>query len=214
MAAPLQHIHRQDRRVGHLHKEDLVAWDLGDGSWVALERQGMEAVEQHAEAWVINLTHQIPHLLPGVHVLAPGQCFITDAQATAPGMFGQQAQVIEENTFIADAIGRGVAAHQHQVRAQFLHQVEFALGPFQVARQTVASAAFKVAKWLEQGNGDAEVGAHLPNFPWAAVVIQQVVLEDLNPVKPGGGDGFKLFRQGAAQGNSGNGTLHSATPGI
>jgi predicted LPLAT superfamily acyltransferase len=80
-------------------------------------------------------------------------------------VFGQQAQVVEQNLLIADAIGRGVAAHQHQVGAQFLHQVEFALGPLQVARQAVAAAAFEVAKRLEQGDGNAQVGAHLPDFP-------------------------------------------------
>ncbi len=48
MAAPLQHIHRQKRRVGHLHEEDLVARDLRDGARIALQRQGMKTVEQHA----------------------------------------------------------------------------------------------------------------------------------------------------------------------
>ena len=214
MPAPLQHIHGQDRRVGHLHKENLVAGDLRDATRVALERQGVEAVEQHTEAWVIDLAHQVPHLLPGVHMLAPRQGFIADAQAALARVFGQQAQVIEQNTFVTHAVGRGIAAHQYQIGAQFLHQIEFAFGTLQVACQAITAAAFEVAKRLEQGDGDAQVGAHLPDFPRAAVVIQQVVLKDLHPIKPGGGDGFEFFRQGAAQGHSGNRTLHGRLPAI
>ncbi|MNZ53895.1 hypothetical protein D3C78_717840 [compost metagenome] len=79
MPAPLQHVHGQDRCVGHLHEEDLVAGNLGDGTWIALERQGVKAVQQHAKAWMIGLTHDVPHLLIGVHMPAPGQRFVTDA---------------------------------------------------------------------------------------------------------------------------------------
>lgn len=172
----------------------------------------MEAVEQDAKARVIDLAHQVPHLLPGVHMLAPGQRFIADAQATTAGVFGEQAEVIEQNALVAHAVGRGIAAHQHQVGAQFLHQVEFAFGAFQVARQAVTAAAFKVAKRLEQGDGNAQVGTHLPNFAGAAVVIQQVVFEDFYTVEPGGRDGFEFLRQGSAQGNGGNRALHGRLP--
>lgn len=147
-------------------------------------------------------------------MLAPGQRFVADSQATAAGVFGQQAEVVEQDGFIAHAIGRGVTAHQHQVGAQLLHQVEFALGALQVTGQTITAAAFKVAKRLEQRDGDTEVGAHLFNFTRAAVVIQQVVLENLNAIKPGGGNGFELFRQGAAQRHGSDGTLHGSLPAI
>ncbi|MNS28175.1 hypothetical protein D3C72_601420 [compost metagenome] len=95
MPAPLQHVHRQDRRVGHLHEENLVAGDLGDGARVALERQRMETVEQHTEAWMIGLSDDVPHPLVRVHVPAPGQRFITNAQTARTGVFRQQAQVID-----------------------------------------------------------------------------------------------------------------------
>lgn len=162
---------------------------------------------------MVNLAHQLPDLLPGVDVPAPGQGFIANAQATAPGVFGQQAEVIAQDRMFTRGVGRSIAAHQHQVGAQFLHQVEFAFGPFQVARQAVAATSFKITKRLEQRDGNAQIGTHLPHFTRAAVVIQQVVLEDFHPIEPGRSNGFELFRQGAAQGNSGDGTLHGVTPG-
>lgn len=155
MAAPLQHIHGQDRGVGHLYEEDLVAGDVADRARVALQRQGMEAVEDHPKGRVVGLAHQVPDLLVGVHVAAPSQRFVADAQAAFAGVLGQQAQVVDQQLFFAQGIGLDVAAHQHQVGAQFLHQVELALGAVEVFLQAVTAAAFKVAKRLEQGDGDA-----------------------------------------------------------
>src|SRR5207253_7352601 len=43
--APLQNIHGQNRCVGHLQEKDLVARNLGDGPRIALERQGVKAVQ-------------------------------------------------------------------------------------------------------------------------------------------------------------------------
>lgn len=162
---------------------------------------------------MVGLANDVPDLLISIDVPAPGQGFVADPQATAAGALGQQAQVVHQDLPVADTVGGGIAAHQHQVGAQFLHQVELALGTFQVALQAVAAAAFEVAKGLEQGDGDAQVRAHLADFPGAAVVVEQVVLENLHAVETGGGNGFELFRQGTAQGDGGNGTLHVSTPG-
>ncbi|BCQ65016.1 hypothetical protein PBOI14_67660 [Pseudomonas sp. Boi14] len=163
---------------------------------------------------MIGAAHDVPDLLISIHVTAPGQGFVADAQAPGSGPLGQQVQVVDEDLPVPQAVRRGVAAHQHQVGAQLLHQVELALGALQVARQTVATTALEIPEWLEQGDGNAQVGAHLLDFPRAAVVVEQVVLEDLHAVEPGGGDGFEFLRQGTAQGHGGNGTLHDSTPGL
>src|SRR5690606_18422857 len=96
----------------------------------------------------------------------------------------------------------------HQVGAQLLHQVELALGAVEVLLQAVAAAALEIAKRLEQGDGDAKIGAHLADLTGAAGVVQKIVLEDLDAVETGGGNGFELFRQGTAQGHGGDRTLH------
>ncbi|MND96784.1 hypothetical protein D3C80_890860 [compost metagenome] len=212
MPAPLQYVHGQDRRVGHLHEENLVPRNLSDCTRVALERQGVEAVQDHAEIRVIGLAHDVPDLLVRIDVAPPGQGFITDAQATLARVLGQQAQVVDQQLLLAQGIGRGVAAHKHQVGAKLLHQVEFTLGALQVARQAVARAALEITKRLEQRDRNAEVGTALANLARAAVVVEKVVLEDLDPVETGGSYGFELFRQGTAQGNGGNRTLHFMTP--
>ncbi|MCY1178086.1 hypothetical protein D9M73_184210 [compost metagenome] len=135
---------------------------------------------------------------------APGQCFVTDAQIAGPGAFGQQTQVVDQHLALAQCIGSHVAAYQHQIGPQLLHQVELALGTVQVARQPLTAAAFEIAKRLKQGDCQAQVGAALADFPRAAGVVEQVVFEDLDPVKARGGNGVEFFRQGTAQGHGGN----------
>ena len=97
MATPLQHIHCQNRRVGHLHKEDFVTRDLRNCTGISLERQGVEAVEQHTQIRVVDVANQIPDLLPRVDVAPPRQRFVTNAQVARASPLGQQAQVIQQN---------------------------------------------------------------------------------------------------------------------
>ncbi|MNE21258.1 hypothetical protein D3C80_1144110 [compost metagenome] len=204
MPAPLQHVHGQQRRVGHLHEEDLVAGNLGDGARVALERQGVEAVEQHAQVGVVGGAHDVPHLLPGVDVATPGQRLVADAQVAGAGALGQQVQVVDEDLPVAQGVGGDVAAHQHQVGAQLLHQVELALGAVEVALQAVAAHALEIAERLEQGDLQTQVGRQLAYLARTAAVVEQVVLEDLHAVEAGGGDGLEFFRQGAAERDGGD----------
>lgn len=138
----------------------------------------------------------------------PGQGLVADAQAPRAGMLGEQAQVVHQQLFVAQGVGLDIAAHQHQVGAQFLHQVELALGAVEILAQAVTAAALEIAERLEQGDGQPQVGAQLAHLAGAAGVVQQVVLEDLDAVETGGGDGLEFFRQGAAQGNGGDRTVH------
>ncbi|MNZ60154.1 hypothetical protein D3C78_782160 [compost metagenome] len=212
MPAPLQHIHGQQRRVGHLHEEDLVAGDIGEAGRIALDRQGMEAVEQHAQCRMIGLADDVPHLLPGVHMTAPGKRLVADTQPAITGALGQLAEVVDEDLLVAQRIRHHVAADQHQVGAKLLHQVELPFGAVEVLLQAIPAAALEIAERLEQRDGDAEIGAHLPNLARAAGVVEKVVLEDLHAVETGGGNGFEFFRQGAAQGDGGNRALHAGAP--
>lgn len=172
----------------------------------------MEAVEDQPEVRLVGPPHQVPGLLPGVHLAPPGQRLVADAQAADGGALGQLPEVIGQQRRFAEGIGSDVAAHQHQVGAEFLHQVELAFGALQVSPQAFPAAALEVAERLEQQDLQAQVGTQPAYVARAAVVMKQVVLEDFHPVETGGGDGLELFRQGAAQGYGGDRTLHASTP--
>ena len=160
---------------------------------------------------MVALPDDLPDLLPGVDVATPGQRLIADAQVARAGPLGEQAQVVDEDLPVAEGVAGDVAAHQHQVGAQLLHQVELALGAVEVALQTVAAATLEVAKRLEQGDGQAQVGGQLAHFARTGAVVEQVVLEDLHAVEAGGGDRLELFRQGSAERDGGNGTVHESS---
>lgn len=159
----------------------------------------MEAVEDQPEVRLVGPPHQVPGLLPGVHLAPPGQRLVADAQAADGGALGQLPEVIGQQRRFAEGIGSDVAAHQHQVGAEFLHQVELAFGALQISPQAFPAAALEVAERLEQQDLQAQVGTQPAYVARAAVVMKQVVLEDFHPVETGGGDGLELFRQGAAQ---------------
>lgn len=77
----------------------------------------MEAVEDHAQPRMIGLADQVPALLVGIDVPAPGQRFIANTQAADTGAFGQQPQVVDQKLPIAQCVRLTVAAHQHQISA-------------------------------------------------------------------------------------------------
>ncbi|MNN89322.1 hypothetical protein D3C81_2071270 [compost metagenome] len=56
----------------------------------------METVENYPQRRMVSLAHQVPNLLIGIDVTAPGQGFVADAQAALASMLGQQAQVVHQ----------------------------------------------------------------------------------------------------------------------
>jgi hypothetical protein len=78
MAAPLQHVHREPRRVRHLEKKYLVAGNLRNRGGIVAERQNMEAVDDHAQVRMVGLRDDRPRVLVVADVPSPGQRFIAD----------------------------------------------------------------------------------------------------------------------------------------
>ena len=64
--------------------------------------------------------------------------------------------------------------------------------------------ALEIAKRLERANGKAKVAAEPPDVAGAAVERQQVVLENLDLVEAGAGDGAQLFIERTAQRDRGD----------
>gem|GEM_PF-3149289 len=212
MPAPLQHIHAQQRRIGQLHEKDPFTRNLDDCVGIVAQGEGVEAVEDDAQRRMVDLLHQRPDIAPGLHVTAPGQGLVTDPQATRTGALGDEGEVAEQGLAVAQRIGLHIAAQQHQLGAEFLHQVELALGAIEVALQTLARTALEIAKRLEQGDLEPQVLAASTNVLRAAGVIEQVILEQLDAVEAGGGHGLQFLRQGTAQGHGGDRAFHAVTP--
>ena len=93
----------------------------------------MEGVEDEPDGRMVRAPHDLPGVAVIVDVPAPGQRLEADAQ---PALCGALAKLVEIGRGAVDAaerVRRDVAAHQQQVAAEFLHQVELALGALENA---------------------------------------------------------------------------------
>jgi hypothetical protein len=143
---PLQHVHRQERRVGHLQEEDALARNRGDAGGVVLQRERVETVEDEAQVRMVGSGDDLPRLAVQAHVAAPRQRLVADAQIPLRRALGERVQLRRRATGVVDRQRRGVRADQHQRRAERLHQVELALGPVQALPEGVVGHAFEVAE--------------------------------------------------------------------
>ena len=91
MAAPLQHVHRESRRIGELQEKDPLAGNVGDAGGLVAEREDVEAVEHQAEVRVIGFAHDRESIRIMAHVLAPGERLVGDAQPAIGGALGQRS---------------------------------------------------------------------------------------------------------------------------
>jgi hypothetical protein len=103
---------------------------------------------------------------------------------------------------------RGVRAAQHHRRAHRLHQVELALGALQAPQELRLGHAFEIAKRLVEVDRQAEVGGDAAQLGGRALEVDEVGLEQLDAVEPGGRDGFELLAKGAAERDRGDGAMH------
>ena len=142
---------------------------------------------------VVGAPHDFPGVAIIVDVAAPGQRLEADAQAARSGAFAQFAEIRRGAVDAAERGRRNIAADQQQIGLQFLHQVELALGPGEIAGALRLRHALEIAKRLERADRKTEIAAELADVARAAVERQQVVLENLDGVEAGGGDGAQLF---------------------
>ncbi|MNT56101.1 hypothetical protein D3C72_1933810 [compost metagenome] len=72
MAAPIEQVHVDQRRIGQLHDEDLVAGNGADRIGVDLARQRVETVEDNADIGVVGAAHHLPGITVIADMTAPG----------------------------------------------------------------------------------------------------------------------------------------------
>ncbi len=97
-----------------------------------------------------------------------------------------------------------VAAHQHEAGAQFLHQVELALGAGQGALAQRVGHAFEIPEGLEEGDLQPQVAHDAADVCGGAVEGQQIMLEQFDAVEAGGRGGFQFLGQRARQRHGGD----------
>jgi hypothetical protein len=121
--------------------------------------------------------------------------FGMDLQASGGRPLAELVEIGRRPFDAAKRYRRDIRADQEKIGAELLHDVELALGPVEGASPQRFRHALEIAERLEQGDLEPIIAHHPPDIRRRPVKRQKVVLEDLNPVKPGARNRLKLLRQ-------------------
>ena len=215
MPAPRQHVHAQQRRVGQLQEEDLLARYLFDGRRVVTAGQDVEAVQADPDPIMINKLDDPPGVTVVADEPAPGQRLVRDPYAVRLGKITEPTQLTGDELIIIDGGSAHIAADQDGVDAEPLHQRELGFGPPEVVGQLMIIDAFEVAERLVEHEFQAEPLGESADLLRRLRRHHQVGFEQLDAVESGGGARVHLLHQRAGQADRRSGLLdlahHSAT---
>lgn len=211
MAAPLQDVHREQRGVGELEEEDLLAGDVLDALGVGAPGQDVEAVQAGAECRVVGRLDDAPGVVVRADVPSPGERLVGDADVKLLGEVGQLAQLGGGERVVVLGERGDAGADEDGVGAEPAHQLELVAGAAQVAGELRFGHGLDVAHRLVEVDGQAEVGAPGADLLGRQRAGEEVVLEDLDPVEAGPGGGGEFLGEGAAEGDGGDGRTHVGT---
>jgi hypothetical protein len=172
----------------------------------------MEAIQNDPDRIVIGSPNDLPGVSIVVDVTSPRQGFESNTQTPCARSLSQFAKVIGSAFNSTERDGRDIAANEQQIGAQLLHKVEFLFGPAKAFCALGFGHSFKIAKWLESADAEAEIAAHPGNVARSAVEAGKVVLEDFYGIEAGRSDGPELLIEGSANGNRCNRTYHIDAP--
>ena len=168
----------------------------------------MEAVEDDADIRLVGT----PDDLPGVAIVgdmpAPGERLESHPKTTRSGALAEFAEVGRRAVDAAERDRRDVAADQQQISAQFLHQVELALGASEIPRTLRLGHALEIPERLVGADRKPEIGAERGDVPGPPVEAKQVIFEDFDRVKFGVCDGSQFFFQRSTERDGGDRACH------
>ena len=94
MAAPVEQVHVDQRRVCELHDEDLVGGDGADRGDVDLAGERVKRVEDQPDIGMVGAAHDLPGVAVVGDVATPGERLVTDAQGTPGGAFAELPEIV------------------------------------------------------------------------------------------------------------------------
>ena len=191
----IEQVHRDRRRIGKLDEKDPLSGNASDRLGVDAACQRVETVEDQPDGGVIGTPHHLPGVAVIEDVAAPGQRLEPDPQPARRGDLAQRVEIRRRPVDAAHRRGVDRGTDQHQVGAKFGHQVELAPGPGEGARAMRLGQALEIAERLEKRDLQPVVAHHRADLARGAVEGDEILLEDLDAVKAGGGDRRQLVAE-------------------
>jgi hypothetical protein len=171
----------------------------------------MEAVEHEPHCRMAGAAHGLPGVAVVADVASPSQRLEADAQAALAGSDTELVEVGGRAIDAADALRRDIGANEQQTAAEFLHDVELALGTGKRARALVPGHALEIPERLECHDLHAEVGNHPAHVARRAIERQQVVLEDFDAFEPCCRNRLEFLGEPSSQTHRSNGQFHGTS---
>lgn len=212
VAAPLQDVHREQRGVGELEEEDLLAGEVLDALGIGTAREDVKAVEAGAERGVVGLLDDAPGMVVRTDMATPRQRFVRHPHAELLRQFGELTQLPGGKHIVVHGKRRHTGTHQHGVGPEPPHELKLTLGPPQVARELVLRHGLDIAHRLIEVDAQTEVGAPVADLLGREGTGEEIVLKDLDTVEPGPSGSSELLGEGATEGDGGDGCTHGGAP--
>ncbi len=212
VSAPRQHVHGQRRCVCQLDEEDLVAGDPLDRRWVVAAGEDVEAVEAGAHGRMVGALDDPPSAPVVVDEPAPGERLVGQPHAVRRGLVAQPTELLGRHVVIVDRGGADIAADQHGVDAETLHQPELRSRASYDVGELLLGDSLRVAEGLVEVERQPQATRQRGDLLRARGFPDQIRLEDLHAVEPGLGTGVQLLDQGAAQAHRGDRSAHRHPP--
>ena len=154
---------------------------------------------------MIGAAHDFPGVAIVVDMTAPGERLEADAQASRRRQRAEFAKIRRRAIDAAQRCGRDIAAHQQQVGAELLHQVEFPRGALEIpSALRLGGMPSKSRKGWNAEIFRPRSAQKRADVARRAVEGEKIGLEDFDRGEAGVRDGAQLFIERAAEGNRGD----------
>ncbi len=168
----------------------------------------METVENDADIGVVCAAHHFPGITVIADMAAPGQRLVTDAHAMFCRKLAELMEIGGGAVDAAERDRRDIRADQHQIGAEFAHDIELALRSLEGAGAVRFRHALEIAERLEKGDIQPVVGGQRLHLARRGVIGQEIILENLHAAETRLGDGRQFFRELSADRHGCDGCAH------
>jgi hypothetical protein len=165
----------------------------------------VEAVEAGADGRVVGELDDPPGAPVVVDEPTPGQGLVGQPHAVRRGLVTQPTELVRRHLVVVDRGRADIAADEHRVDAEALHQLELRLRPSYDVGELLLGDALRVAEGLVEVESQLQATGERGDLFRARRLADQIRLEDLHALEPGLGAGVQLLDQRAAQADRGYG---------
>ena len=135
-----------------MDKENFIAGNAADCIGIYLAHQSVKAVQNKPDIVMVSAPNDLPSVPVIVDITAPGQCLIPNAKPPLFRAVSELVKICRGAIYAANRLWVTGGANQHEIRSQFLDQVELVLGSIEGLCAQMTWQPLKITKGLKNGD--------------------------------------------------------------